>query len=184
MSYDTNRPKTVDATQRELDRTADKAHDTVDRVNDKAHSAVDSVSDKTQQFASDAKDTAQHVASKAQDLGAQAVDKAQDLGAQAVDKAQDLGAQAVDRADAATTTIGGKMSDAAQTIRDNAPTSGPVANAAVSAADTLEQAGNYLQTQDLSDIRADLEGIIRRHPVESLLVGLGVGYLLARSMRR
>jgi len=173
MSYDANRPKTVDATQRELDRTADKAHDTVDRVNDKAHSAVDSVSDKTQQFASDAKDTAQHVASKAQDLGAQAVDKA-----------QDLGAQAVDRADAATTTIGGKMSDAAQTIRDNAPTSGPVANAAVSAADTLEQAGNYLQTQDLSDIRADLEGIIRRHPVESLLVGLGVGYLLARSMRR
>jgi len=36
----------------------------------------------------------------------------------------------------------------------------------------------------LADMRADLEGIIRRHPMESMLVGLGVGYLLARSMRR
>jgi len=173
MTYDPKRPTAVGATQREVDRTADRAHDTVDRVTDKAHTTVDNVADKAQQVASEAKDKAQQVA-----------DKAQDLGAQAVDKAQDLGAQAIDRADAATTTIGGKMNDAAQTIRDNAPTSGPVANAAGTAADTLEQAGSYLQKQDLSDIRADLEGIIRRHPVESLLVGLGVGYLLARSMRR
>jgi len=100
------------------------------------------------------------------------------------DKAQDLGAQAVDRADDATTTVGGKMTDVAQTIRDNAPASGPIANAAGTAADTLEQAGTYLKEQDLSDMRADVEGLIRRYPVQSLLVGLGVGYLLARSMRR
>jgi hypothetical protein len=33
-------------------------------------------------------------------------------------------------------------------------------------------------------MRADLEGIIRRHPMEAVLVGLGIGYLLARSTRR
>jgi len=163
MTIDPNRTTTTAAaTQREVDRTADRAHDTVDRVTDKAHTTVDSVADKAQQVAG----------------------KAQDLGAQVADKAQDLGAQAVDRADAATTTVGGKMTDVAQTIRDNAPTSGPIANAADTAADTLERAGSYLQTQDLTDIRSDLEGIIRRYPFESLLVGLGVGYLLARSMRR
>lgn len=162
MTYDPNRPTTSGATQREIDRTADRAHDTVDRATDAAHSTVDSVSDKAQQAASTVKDKAQ----------------------QAADKAQDLGQQAVDRADDATTTVGEKMTDVAQTIRDKAPANGPVANAADTAATTLERAGTYLQEQDLADMRADLEGIIRRHPIESLLVGLGVGYLLARSMRR
>jgi len=152
----------ADATQRALNRTADTANNTVDNATDKAHNAVDTVSDKAQQVAGDVKDKAQQVA----------------------DKAQDLGAQAVDRADDATTTVGGKITDVAQTIRDNAPSSGPIANAAGTAADTLEQAGTYLKEQDLSDMRADVEGLIRRYPVQSLLVGLGVGYLLARSMRR
>jgi hypothetical protein len=26
--------------------------------------------------------------------------------------------------------------------------------------------------------------VIRQHPIESMLVGLGIGYLLARTMRR
>ena len=162
MTYDPNRPTTTGATQREIDRTADKAHDTVDRTTDAAHNTVDAVSEKAQQVASDVKDKAQQVA----------------------DKAQDIGQQAVDRADDATTTVGGKMADVAQTIREKAPMSGPVANAADTAANTLERAGTYLQEQDLADMRSDLEGIIRRHPIESLLVGLGVGYLLARSTRR
>lgn len=162
MTYDPNRPTTTGATQREIDRTADKAHDTVDRTTDAAHNTVDTVTDKAQQVASDVKDKAQQVAGKAQDIGQ----------------------QAVDRADDATTTVGEKMTDVAQTIRDKAPVSGPVANAADTAANTLERAGSYLQEQDLADMRSDLEGIIRRHPIESLLVGLGVGYLLARSTRR
>jgi len=161
MTQNTNRP-TTGATQRELDRTADNAHDTVNSATDKAHVAVDTVSDKAQQVAGDVKDKVQQVA----------------------DKAQDVGAQAVDRADAATTTVGEKMTTAAQTLREKAPTSGPVANVAGTAADTLEQAGNYLQEQDLADMRADVEGLIRRYPVQSVLIGVGVGYLLARSRRR
>jgi hypothetical protein len=41
----------------------------------------------------------------------------------------------------------------------------------------------YLQELDLADVRADLEGLIRRHPMEALLVGLGIGYLVARASR-
>lgn len=111
-------------------------------------------------------------------------DKAADVAGDIKDRAQQIGAQAADRADAATTTVGEKMTDAAQTIRQRAPVSGPVADVADTAADTLERAGTYLQQQDLNDMRADLEGIIRRHPIESLLIGLGIGYLLARSTRR
>ena len=68
--------------------------------------------------------------------------------------------------------------------RERAPATGPVANVADTAADTLDRAGTYLQQQDLADMRADLEGMIRRYPVQSLLIGFGVGYLLARSTRR
>jgi ABC-type transporter Mla subunit MlaD len=111
-------------------------------------------------------------------------DKAAEVASDVRDKAQQAGEQAVARADAATTTMGEKMTDVAQTIRQKAPISGPVADAADTAADTLQRAGTYLQQQDLSDMRADLEGIIRRHPIEALLIGLGIGYLLARSTRR
>ena len=134
----------------------------LDRTADKAHDAVDAARDKAADIA----------------------DQAQRVGSQAVDQAQKVGAQVADKADAATTTVGEKMTDVAQTIREKAPTSGPVAEAADSAAQTLERAGTYLREQDLADMRADLEGIIRRHPIESLLIGLAAGYLLARGMRR
>ena len=173
MTYDPNRPMSSGATQRELDRTADQAHTTIDRTTDKAHQAVDTAADKAQQVASTVQDKAQQAASTVQD-------KAQ----QAMDKAQDIGQQAADKADAATTTVGEKMTDVAQTIRQKAPATGTAATVADTAADTLERAGTYLQQQDLNDMRADLENIIRRYPVQSLLVGLGVGYLLARGTRR
>jgi len=160
MTSDTNR-STTDVAQREVDRTATTVHSAVDTATDTAHTTVDTVSDKAQQVAGDVKDKVQQVA----------------------DKAQDLGAQAVERADAATTTVGEKITDAAQTIRDNAPSSGPIANAAGTAADTLEQAGS-LKEQDLADMRADVEDLIRRYPLQSFLAGLGVGYLLGRGRRR
>jgi len=159
MTYDPKRPATYTGTgtgtERELDRTMDKAQNTMDNVRDKA-----------------------------QDVAGDVRDKAQQVGSQVADKAQQVGSQVADKADAATTTVGDKMTDVAQTLREKAPTTGPLADAADTAADTLQRAGTYLQQQDLNDMRSDLEGIIRRHPIESLLIGLGVGYLLARSTRR
>jgi len=155
MTNDPNRPTTYGATQRELDRAADTAQGTIDTVRDKAEDVVGDVKDKAAQ-----------------------------VGSQVADKATQVGSQVADKADAATTTVGEKMTDVAQTIRQKAPVSGPVADAADTAADTLQRAGSYLQEQDLADMRADLEGLIRRHPVESLLIGFGLGYLLARGMRR
>jgi methyl-accepting chemotaxis protein len=121
---------------------------------------------------------------KAQQVAGDVKDKAQQVASDVKDKAQQVSAQASDRADAATTTVGEKMTDVAQTLREKAPTSGPVANAADKTAETLERAGSYLQEQNLSDMRGDLESLIRRHPMESLRIGLGIGYQLARSTRR
>jgi hypothetical protein len=59
-----------------------------------------------------------------------------------------------------------------------------VGEVAQQAADVLDRSGTYLQESNLTDVRGDLEQMIRRYPVQSLLVGLGVGYLLARATRR
>jgi ABC-type transporter Mla subunit MlaD len=111
-------------------------------------------------------------------------DKAEDVVGDVKDKAAQVGSQVAEKADTATTTVGEKITGVAQTIRQKAPASGPIADAADTAADTLQRAGSYLQEQDLADMRADLEGLIRRHPIESLLIGFGLGYLLARGRRR
>jgi len=123
-------------------------------------------------------------ADQAQNTIEKARDKVGDVAEDVKERATQVGSQVADRADAATTTVGERFTDAAQTIRQKAPTSGPLADAADTAADTLQRAGTYLQQQDLSDMRGDLEELIRRHPMESLLIGFGVGYLLARSTRR
>ena len=50
-----------------------------------------------------------------------------------------------------------------------------------SAAKRLEAAGTYLQEKRLTDIASDFAGLVRKYPVQSLLFGLGLGYLLTRS---
>jgi len=50
-----------------------------------------------------------------------------------------------------------------------------------SAAKRLEPAASYLQEKRLADIAADFAGLVRKYPVQSLLFGLGLGYLLTRS---
>jgi ElaB/YqjD/DUF883 family membrane-anchored ribosome-binding protein len=111
-------------------------------------------------------------------------DKATQVAEDVKDKAQQVGMQVAEKADAATTTVGEKIADVAQTLREQAPESGPVAQVASSAAQTMERAGSYLQQQDLAAMRADVEQLIRQHPLEAVLIGVGVGYLIGRSTRR
>jgi hypothetical protein len=59
-----------------------------------------------------------------------------------------------------------------------------VGSAATTVAEKLDAAGTYLQEKNLDHVVGDLSGMIRRYPVPSLLVGLGIGYLLALSTRR
>jgi uncharacterized protein YjbJ (UPF0337 family) len=49
-----------------------------------------------------------------------------------------------------------------------------------SAAKRLETAASYLRENRLADIAADFAGLVRKYPVQSLLFGLGLGYLLTR----
>ena len=61
---------------------------------------------------------------------------------------------------------------------------GAVSTAATAVAGGLESASSYLQEQKFEEIATDLTALIRRYPVPSLLVGVGLGYLLARLTTR
>lgn len=142
-----------------------------------------------------AADRAKQAGEKASDLAQSAVDKvkqtASDLSSkdpsEIVDDARakvaEVGDAAASKVDSAMTATGEQMSTLAQTVRENAP-EGKAGEVASKAADALDRGGEYLQVADLQMVRGDLERVIREHPIESLLVGVGLGYLVARATRR
>jgi hypothetical protein len=95
-------------------------------------------------------------------------------------KAQELGMTAVSMAGEAATAVGETMGSLASVIRDNAPHEGTIASAATTVAGGLESASSYMQGKGYENIAIDLTAVIRRYPVQSLLVGVGLGYVLAR----
>jgi uncharacterized protein YjbJ (UPF0337 family)/ElaB/YqjD/DUF883 family membrane-anchored ribosome-binding protein len=52
--------------------------------------------------------------------------------------------------------------------------------AATAVADTMAGAVSSLQETSVKDLAGKLTDLIRRHPIPSLLIGLGVGFVLAR----
>jgi uncharacterized protein YjbJ (UPF0337 family) len=61
---------------------------------------------------------------------------------------------------------------------------GAVSTAATAVADGLGSASSYLQEKEFAEMATDLTALVRRYPVQSLLVGMGLGYILARLTSR
>ena len=51
-------------------------------------------------------------------------------------------------------------------------------------ADTVESTGTYLREHDVSDMKADIERIVRRNPAQSLIIAGVAGFILGRAFRR
>ena len=119
-----------------------------------------------------AKETASSVAQKAKDAASSVAHSAHDLASSAGHKTGD-----------AVSAIGSGMSSLAGTIREKAPHEGMLGTASCSVADSLESGGRYLREEGLSGMAEDAANLVRRNPIPSLLVGVGVGFLLARSLR-
>jgi len=47
-------------------------------------------------------------------------------------------------------------------------------------ANTIERGGQYLQQEGLSGMADDLTTMIKRNPIPALLLGVGIGFILAR----
>src|SRR6185295_615756 len=71
-------------------------------------------------------------------------------------------------------SLGDKAKDAAHTVAEKAK---DVGSSVV--ANSLESTGRYLQEEGLKGIADDMTNMIRRNPIPALLVGVGVGFLIA-----
>ena len=98
-------------------------------------------------------------------------------------KAQELGATAASKANEAATVVGEKIGSLANVVRQNAPHEGGAATAATAVAGGLESASSYLREKKFEHLAKDITDLVRTHPVQSLLIGVGIGYLLARRTR-
>ena len=77
----------------------------------------------------------------------------------------------------------GVVRDKGQQYGQSSGAAGTVGSVATAAAGKLEGASHYLHQTDSDHLMTDLEALIRRKPVESLLVAAGVGFVFAKAIR-
>jgi hypothetical protein len=117
--------------------------------------------------------------SEGQDLGSSIKREAERAKQAAADAAHNVG----ERAESAKTAVGGRMKDLAGRLRERAPEEGMIGSAAQGVARTLEDGGEYLQEHNFGDMAKDVTDVVRTHPIPSVLVALGLGILIGRSLR-
>ncbi len=130
-----------------------------------------------------AKDIASSAAQSAGGVAANLSQKAQDAASSLSQTAGDLASTAGQRAREAASSVGSGMQGFAHTLRENLPREGMMGRASSAVADTLESSGRYLQEEGFSGMVDDLSAVIRRNPIPAVLVGLGLGFLLGRTLR-
>jgi uncharacterized protein YjbJ (UPF0337 family) len=81
------------------------------------------------------------------------------------------------RLDEYSAQFGGTLSD----VTARAQELGSQASARVR--DAYDSARSYLQDKNYSELADDATDLVRKYPLPSLLIGIGIGFLLARSLR-
>jgi len=154
----------------------------------KAEQATHQAIDQTRNFAEKAADQTRSFAEKAADKTKEAAgtvaEKAKEAASSVTEGASHLASTAVHKADDATSATGSGLQSLADTLRKNTPDEGLLGTASNKVADTLESGGKYLQEQGLSGMADDLSAMIKRNPIGAMLVGVGLGYILARATSR
>lgn len=123
----------------------------------------------------EAKQAADNAASKMAEAGRDAMN-------QASQKAKDMYCAVEDTVDRTLSSVGAKACSAAETIRSSSPSF--AARPAEAVAGAIETGGEYLREKGVADIASDATTIVKRYPLESLMIGFGAGLLLGRSLTR
>jgi hypothetical protein len=88
------------------------------------------------------------------------------------------------RAEEAASAVGGGMKSLAGTIREHAPREGMLGTASTNVARTLESGARYLEQEGFTGLAEDFSALVRRNPIPAVLIGIGFGFLLARTTSR
>lgn len=123
------------------------------------------------------------IRSNVENAASQAGEKAQQAASTAMNKAQELASTASKHVDEATAALGERVRSAAGSLRERGPHEGMLGTATGAVADSLEHTGRYIQEEGLVGMAEDVTELIRRNPIPAMLVGVGIGFMLAKLFR-
>lgn len=130
------------------------------------------------QSAEDAVDKARGAMSAGMESGRQAIEGAREAMDAGVHVAQEKVGEAIGMAREAASQVSSSVSEAASYA-------GRKAEAATSSVGgAMESTGHYLKEDGLHHIASDVTELIRRNPVPAMLIGIGLGFLLAQVSTR
>jgi ElaB/YqjD/DUF883 family membrane-anchored ribosome-binding protein len=113
-----------------------------------------------------------------------AADTAKDKGQEAMQRAGEMGSKAQHKADEGMERAASGLGQAAEKLREQGQQrGGTMASTASMTADKLDSASQYLRDKDTDQLMTDLEALVRRKPVESLLAAAGIGFVLSKLIR-
>jgi hypothetical protein len=118
----------------------------------------------------------------AKDAGFNVTETAKQAASTVGHAASDAASYVGHKADDATAAVGQGIKSVASTIRDYGPQRDTMGQATTAVADSIENAGRYLEQHGLSGMAEDMTTCVRRNPIPSVFVALGVGFLLARAL--
>ncbi|HZO15116.1 MAG TPA: hypothetical protein VFB62_17695 [Polyangiaceae bacterium] len=91
---------------------------------------------------------------------------------------QTRGGAVAQRFDDATSRAGRRVEEMGHKARER------ITTAADTVAEKAQSVGSFLQERDIAGMADDVADVIRRYPVQSVLVGLGAGFMLGRMTSR
>lgn len=136
------------------------------------------------EFAQKASDTASNLSTKASDLASNFSHDLSERAAQLQSQAGDLSADLSKKSDAALNQAGAKLSEAGKALDGKAPEEGHLAAAVHAAAAQISASGEYLSKNGVGDIAKDVNGLVHKYPLQSLGLGIGLGLLIGKIVRR
>lgn len=125
---------------------------------------------------------------------AQATDKAKEAAASVGEMASHAGSAVGAMASQAACDVGRKADDLTVSagigiqglgdrLSKSAPQTGVLGSASQAVARTVKDGGEYLEGAKLSGMTEDVAQLIRRNPIPSVLIGIGLGWFVARKLR-
>jgi hypothetical protein len=152
---------------------------------------IDTTRDKVNQTADQAKQKVTQVADQAKRKASEAAEQAKQRAGQARERADQLKRTLADKLDAGAGKLRQKTARTADELEPSAGGDGATTVAqkqkmdkvGSAVASGMEGTANWLRNTDLDSIRGDIEHQVRTNPGRSLLVALGLGYVLARMFR-
>jgi hypothetical protein len=176
--------KVKDAASSAFEKTKDTASSALDKTKNAATAAVDRTKDAAASAYDKSKDAISTAFDKTKETADAALDRAKNMASSAAQQIGDTASAMTERAEGALGSVGSEMKSLAGTLRSKAPHSGIIGGAASDVASCMETTGTYLETHGFSQMAEDVSHLVRRYPMQSILLVLGVGFLMGRSVRR